>query len=236
MALVPLNLFVTHDGKSRRQHVTCRYKCGDACSKPVRNTSDNEYFGDIAKAVSRRSILQASGVAVLAVGAGSVLAACGRRTARRDPDLVVGAAGRNTGGHEVRRRRAQQRRRRRHPRGLQTGRRDQLGRPDPERRAEVRCPQPDRRRAAGSVRLQQRLRGSAADRRPAEPVPVCDQPRVRHPLFMFPGYKDDAPTREQFDVEIAAIGMGVVEVERMPGGGLKPVMGATTAASPPTPR
>ena len=78
MALVPLNLFVTHDGKSRRQHVTCRYKCGDACSKPVRNTSDNEYFGDIAKEVSRRSILQASGVAVLAVGAGSVLAACGK--------------------------------------------------------------------------------------------------------------------------------------------------------------
>ena len=78
MALVPLNLFVTHDGKSRRQHVTCRYKCGDACSKSVRNTSDNEYFGDIAKAVSRRSMLQASGVAVLAVGAGSVLAACGQ--------------------------------------------------------------------------------------------------------------------------------------------------------------
>ena len=77
MALVPLNFFITHDGKSKRQHVTCRYKCGDACSKPVRNTSDNEYFGDIAKAVSRRSVLQAGGIAVLAVGAGSVLAACG---------------------------------------------------------------------------------------------------------------------------------------------------------------
>ena len=76
--------------------MTCRYKCGDACSKPVRNTSDNEYFGDIAKEVSRRSMLQASGVAVLAVGAGSALAACGqRRTARRDPDLVDGASGRN---------------------------------------------------------------------------------------------------------------------------------------------
>ena len=58
MSLVPLNLFVTHDGRSARQHVTCRYKCGDACFKPVRNTSDNEYFGDIAKAVSRRSMLQ----------------------------------------------------------------------------------------------------------------------------------------------------------------------------------
>ncbi len=77
MALVPLNLFVTHNGKSKRQHITCVYKCGDACSKPVPNRSDNEYFGDIVKAVSRRSILHAGGVAVLAVGAGSALAACG---------------------------------------------------------------------------------------------------------------------------------------------------------------
>src|ERR1700755_116316 len=76
MALVPFHLFVTHRGRSPRQHVTCRYKCGDACSKPVPNTSDNDYFGDIAKAVSRRSMLQAGGVAVLAVGGGSLLAAC----------------------------------------------------------------------------------------------------------------------------------------------------------------
>jgi uncharacterized protein len=46
MALVPLNLLVTHNGRSSRQHVTCRYKCGDACSKPAPNTSDNEY-GDV---------------------------------------------------------------------------------------------------------------------------------------------------------------------------------------------
>ena len=73
MALVPLNLLVNHNGKSARQHITCRNKCGDACSKPAPNTSDNEYFGDIVKAMSRRSILQAGGVAVLAVGAGSCL-------------------------------------------------------------------------------------------------------------------------------------------------------------------
>ena len=79
MALVPLNLFVAHNGRSKRQHITCVYKCGDACSKPVPNTSDNEYFGDIAKTVSRRSMLQAGGIAVLAVGAGSALAACWKR-------------------------------------------------------------------------------------------------------------------------------------------------------------
>ena len=36
---------------------------------------------------------------------------------------------------------------------------------------------------------------------------------------MFPGYNADAPTREQFDIEIAALGLSVVEVERAPGGG-----------------
>ena len=34
------------------------------------------------------------------------------------------------------------------------------------------------------------------------------------PKFMFPGYDADTPTREQVDVEIAALGLGVVEVER----------------------
>ena len=71
MALIPLNLFVAHQGRSSRQHVTCRNRCGDACSKPVPNTSDNEYFGDIVQAMSRRNVLRVGGVAVLAVGAGS---------------------------------------------------------------------------------------------------------------------------------------------------------------------
>ena len=85
MALVPLNLLVSHDGRSSRQHVTCRYRCGDACSYPAPNTSDNEYFGDIVRnALSRRAALKAAGVAVLAVGASSPLAACadGRITGR----------------------------------------------------------------------------------------------------------------------------------------------------------
>jgi hypothetical protein len=81
VALIPLNLLITHDGRSARQRVTCRYKCGDACSKPAPNTSDNEYFGDIAKAVPRRSVPQAGGIAVLAVGTGSALAACGAAVA-----------------------------------------------------------------------------------------------------------------------------------------------------------
>jgi secreted PhoX family phosphatase len=42
---------------------------------------------------------------------------------------------------------------------------------------------------------------------------------------MFPGYNADAPTREHFDIEIAALGMSVVEVERTPDG-LKTVAGS----------
>jgi uncharacterized protein len=66
-----LALFVTHDGSSSRAAITCRYKCGDACSHDVPNASSGEYFGDIVQtAMSRRGVLRAGAMAVLAVGAG----------------------------------------------------------------------------------------------------------------------------------------------------------------------
>ena len=53
-----MSLFVSHDGKSSRASVTCRYKCGDACSHAVPNTSGGEYFGDIVRtAMTRRGML-----------------------------------------------------------------------------------------------------------------------------------------------------------------------------------
>ncbi|MBJ7321381.1 MAG: PhoX family phosphatase [Rhodococcus sp.] len=77
MVLQPLSLFVKHDGRSSRQAITCKYKCGDACFHEIPNTSNGAYFGDIARtAMSRRGMLRTSAVAVLAVGGGSVLAAC----------------------------------------------------------------------------------------------------------------------------------------------------------------
>ena len=77
MGLEPLALFVNHDGKSSRARITCRYKCGDACAHEVPNRSDGEYFGDIVRAaMTRRGMLKGSAVAVLAVGADSVLVAC----------------------------------------------------------------------------------------------------------------------------------------------------------------
>lgn len=51
-----------------RSPMTCQYRCGDACSQPVPNTSDNEYFGDIVtRALSRRTVLKAGGAGATAL-------------------------------------------------------------------------------------------------------------------------------------------------------------------------
>ncbi|SDD58967.1 hypothetical protein SAMN05216270_105219 [Glycomyces harbinensis] len=56
--------------------MTCAYRCGNACSHPVPNTSQNPYLGDlIAQAVSRRSLLRSGVVASVAAGAAGVFAA-----------------------------------------------------------------------------------------------------------------------------------------------------------------
>lgn len=57
-----------------RSQLTCLYRCGDACSHPVPNTSDNPYMGDlIASAVSRRSLFKAGVVATAGAGAAGAL-------------------------------------------------------------------------------------------------------------------------------------------------------------------
>src|SRR5690242_13314106 len=61
-----------------RDAMTCQYRCGNACDHPAPNESDNQYFGDIAKAaLTRRGLLAAGGTGalVLGVGAPSVAAA-----------------------------------------------------------------------------------------------------------------------------------------------------------------
>ncbi len=58
----------------RRSAVTCHLRCGDACSKPVPNTSDNEHFRDVASAaLSRRALLGGAGALSLALTAGGAL-------------------------------------------------------------------------------------------------------------------------------------------------------------------
>jgi secreted PhoX family phosphatase len=52
-----------------RSAMTCKYRCGDACSHAVPNTSDNTYFGDlVTEVVSRRGMLRAGALGALVAG------------------------------------------------------------------------------------------------------------------------------------------------------------------------
>jgi secreted PhoX family phosphatase len=54
----------------RRNHKSCRWGCGDACSKEPPNRSGNEtYAAVVERALSRRAFLAAGGVGVLVLGA-----------------------------------------------------------------------------------------------------------------------------------------------------------------------
>jgi hypothetical protein len=54
----------------RRNHKSCRWGCGDACSKEPPNRSGNEtYAAVVERALSRRAFLAAGGVGALVLGA-----------------------------------------------------------------------------------------------------------------------------------------------------------------------
>lgn len=73
----PRSFLKIMDFVSSRSHRTCIYKCGDACSKPAPNQSDNAYFGDLVKKnLSRRALLKGGGATVITLGGASFLAAC----------------------------------------------------------------------------------------------------------------------------------------------------------------
>ena len=227
MALVPLNLLFNHDGRSSREHVTCVYRCGDACSKPVPNTSDNPYFGDVVKQISRRQLLRASAMTVLAVGAGSALAACGR-----DAQPAATPTSSSTAAPTA------------PPPGMNftavaPNRKDALVIPEGYRQQVViawgdpilpGAPAFDvNKQTAAAQRQQFGFNNDFAALLPIEGAPgrfllVTNHEYTTEP-FMFPKYDKKNPTREQFDIAIAAHGMTVVEVERSPEGGLRPVMG-----------
>jgi hypothetical protein len=79
--------------------MTCLYRCGNQCDHSVPNTSDNEYFAEIATAaVSRRSLLRGGAAAGLVLGtSGLGLAAAAPATAAAAPAAsgVVTAKGRS---------------------------------------------------------------------------------------------------------------------------------------------
>ena len=60
--------------RGNRSAATCHFKCGNACAGDVCNTTNNDYFRDIASAVlSRRAALGIGGVAAGAVVVGNAL-------------------------------------------------------------------------------------------------------------------------------------------------------------------
>ena len=81
-----------------RSHMTCQFRCGNACSKPIPNETDNPEFHEVAaQALARRSVLKAAGAGVgaLAIGAltaSPAAAAAPAASARRYGGNAVGTA------------------------------------------------------------------------------------------------------------------------------------------------
>jgi len=224
MALLPLNLFITHTGRSSRQRVRCRYKCGDACAHPAPNTSDNEYFGNVVQAMSRRSALKAAGVTVLAVASGSALAACSTDQAPTTAPSSPAPTPEPPAGMNFT--------------AVAPNSEDAVIIPEGYRQAVVLswgdpvlpgAPRFDvNNQNAAAQRQQFGFNNDFAGLLPIEGSPNHYLLVVNHEYtterFMFPGYDEQDPTRDQFETAVAAHGLSVVEVQRTPEG-LKPIMG-----------
>ena len=58
-----------------RSHMTCQFRCGNACDKPIPNETDHPEFHQIAaQAIARRSVLKAAGTGVGALVIGGLAA------------------------------------------------------------------------------------------------------------------------------------------------------------------
>ncbi len=219
--LKPLALFVKHDGASARAAVTCRYKCGNACAHEVPNSSAGEYFGDIVAAMSRRRMLQGSAAVVLATGTAGLLAACG------DGDDVQTAAETSPGtGTDFT--------------PVAPNKADAVTVPEGyEQSVVIRwgdpvlpdAPQFDFANQTAAAQAKQF--GYNNDFSALLPIEgqensyllVANHEYTTGP-FMFAGYDDQNPTREQVEIEWAAHGLTVVEVKGEAGSGkLTPVLG-----------
>ncbi|THV26815.1 PhoX family protein [Glycomyces paridis] len=206
-----LPLFAPHAGG--RSAMTCAFRCGNACSHPVPNTSENPYLGDlIAQAVSRRSLLRSGVVASLAVGATGAFAA---------PAAASETAAPASSAH-----------RDRAPRGLDfepvaPNRADQVTIPDGyDQQVVIRWGDPILKGAPEFDPEDQTPESQAAqfgynndyvallehpDSR-RKKVLVANHEYTDEPL-MFPAYDGAAPTRDQVEIAWAAHGLTVVTVD-----------------------
>lgn len=226
-------------GRSSRAHVTCRYKCGDACRTVPGNSSDNAYFREVVRSqVSRRSVLKSSAGTVLALGAITASAACGdgeaselgwSSTAPSPGDALPGmkftAVTPNTEDALV----------------IPEGYRQQVvirwGDPVLPGAPEFDVANQTPEAQAGQFGFNNDFAGLI----PVDGVPghfylVANLEYPTEP-FMFTGYREGEPTEQQARIAMAAVGIAVVEVEAARGSGaLKPVVGPRnqrlTASSP----
>ncbi|MFR9750412.1 PhoX family protein [Nocardia sp. 004] len=224
MSLQPLALFVKHDGQSSRAAVTCTYRCANACFHEVPNTSSNAYFGDIISSLNRRGLIKGGAAAVLAVGAGSVLAACGddsEPAATQEP--TTGSAGTGTGFTAV-----------------APNTEDAVVIPEGyEQSVVIRWGDPlfedapafdfDKQTAAAQAE-QFGYNNDFAALLPIEGQANSYLLVVNHEYttgpHMFRGYNEDEPTDEQMAITMAAHGLSVVEVKGESGSGeLVPTFG-----------
>lgn len=234
MVLKGRNLLNFMDFTSSRSHRTCLYKCGDACSKPVPNESDNPYLRDIVqREFSRRTALRAGGAAVVTVGGASFLAACSSSNSGSSGSSSSAAPSTSAAGDVPT------------PKGLNF----EMVAPNTEDKVVV--PQGYNSdvvirwgdpvvEGAPAFDVDKQTPESAAAQYGfnndfAALLPIPDQANrfllvsnheYTTPQQMFRGYDAKNPTEEQVKIEIASHGMTVVEVEgNDKDGRLKPVMG-----------
>ncbi|MCE7001032.1 PhoX family phosphatase [Saccharothrix sp. S26] len=190
------------DHSPGRAAVTCRYRCGDACFHDVPNTSGNPYFGDL---LDRRTAIKA---AVVVGALGGVLG--GAATAAAEPDAAD-----------------------RHPLGLDfdpvaPNTLDAVVVPEGYRQEVViRWGDPlfpdapefdfDRQTAAAQAR-QFGYNCDFAALVPLDPAGRTNLLVTNHEYtgepFMFRGYDEANPTREQVEIAWAAHGLSVVQVRQ----------------------
>ncbi|MGC5258030.1 PhoX family protein [Gordonia sp. DT218] len=227
---IPLQLFTPSGedvGRSARAHVTCRYKCGEACWHQPGNTSDNAYFRDVLRtSASRRAVLRSSAGAAVALGATSLLAACGSQDATDTTRSSAVADGTPPPGMNF------------DPVSPNTE--DALVIPDGYRQQTVirwgdpvipGAPEFDFANQTPEAQAKQfGYNNDFAGLIPVDGVPnhhylVCNQEYTTEE-FMFTGYRPKGPTEQQALISMAAHGITVVEVSATPGSGsLTPVVG-----------
>ena len=233
MALLGQNLLAKLNFTSSRSHRTCVYKCGDACAKPVPNTSDNPYFRDIVrKEFDRRALLRGAGSAAVVVGGGSLLAACGSDSGTTAASSTTASSGGGGAAAEA-------------PSGL----RFEMVAPNTEDAVTM----PKGYSSDIVIRWGDTVEAGAGEWSVDNQTPEdaekqfgynCDfgellpidgednrfllvsSHEYTTPQQMFPGYDADNPTEEQVRIEIANHGLSIVEVEGNDADGrLAPVVG-----------